>query len=1147
MNRYSTSPIAGFPREKETTISFSKVFISIVVLCFLSHHCLYAQIGFETPSISSPTAAGLGKYGDIPISHHTGVPNIDIPIFNISEGNLSLPISMSYHSSGIRVDELASWVGLGWSLNAGGVISRTVVGTPDEGGALSSGTPNESYLRKGWYQNYGTHSGLSDPVCWIMPSLHYGNTNVQNCQEMYVDAANGFLDTQPDLFNFNFGGFSGKFFFDKARKAHIIPRQDIQIIPEYDEANQVFLSWQIIAPNGTKYFFGTDANAIEYGYSGLAGYTPGSTNQNTTSWFLTRIESMNGENWMEFSYEKESYSFTNRQGHTVQFDCLNPPGTLENLSLIPNLTSIDGCRISQITTSSGQTVVDFLPGPVRSDVTKFAQAWVNNTEAKSLEEIQITIGSHTRTFHLDIDYFSSNYDPADWGWTSGNHNDAKRLRLNALQEVTGTSSANPNFAHTFSYNSDNMGRRLSLGRDFWGYYNGADNNTGLFPNGLLHPCSGIVLGGMANRNPNETHMQAWILTDIQFPTGGTTSFEYEAHDDGTNIVGGLRIQSISTTPGAGSSDPPMVQTFVYSAGVLYGGYPDANSFSKTPHLGNSTVQVDADYILEAKPPSPSRNSQGYHIGYSMVSRILPGQGKTVYQYYNTSPTYQNPSGGFPEVPVQADPLGGKLFKEEQFDEGGTLLSSTQYEYVVDLDQSFPLRVVTTLVGAPLDGSGEPSAVPIYNEYIAEIGRAKLIKTTSFRDGVTTIEEYEYSDEHNSPVKTSMQNSDNSLHETESRFFDHWLATNCEGDASACFTTFHTTISDIRNQYVNYTGPTSPSISGADVQAYFNEYAQAQIDYWNCVHAEWQSVDICRENELNNFVPMDASFDALPEMIRRNLITPLEVVQKVNGQETLGTKLAYKNQNYGAASIPLHVVPSEYYRLTAGNWELDVEVSFDQYDNISTHIRPGGSATSYVYGHKHRRPAAQILNAPVGTVAYTSFENPGEAADGFWLISFLNGTTPGGWDSQTSKTCDNSFNLSQDRQMITYVASAGDYILSYWLKGGSIVVSPTGTQKIQTYSDADAWTYHEHELTIGNPQFVSLSGLGFGQRIDEVRLYPKHSHMTSYCYDKQLQVGAVTGPNGAPTEYKFDDLGRLVKVLNHKKELLNTTEYKYYNQ
>jgi hypothetical protein len=83
-------------------------------------------------NIASPTAASLGKYGDIPVSYHTGIPNIGIPIYTVQSRTLKLPISLSYHAGGLKVQENASWVGAGFSLLAGGCITRTVVGAPDD-------------------------------------------------------------------------------------------------------------------------------------------------------------------------------------------------------------------------------------------------------------------------------------------------------------------------------------------------------------------------------------------------------------------------------------------------------------------------------------------------------------------------------------------------------------------------------------------------------------------------------------------------------------------------------------------------------------------------------------------------------------------------------------------------------------------------------------------------------------------------------------------------------------------------------------------------------------------------------------------------------------------------------------------------------
>ena len=91
-----------------------------------------AQIPTTPKAVLSPNAANLGLYGEIPVSHFTGTPSIEIPLYELKTEYLNLPISLSYHASGVRPDQRPGWVGMGWSLNAGGLISRIVNDMPDE-------------------------------------------------------------------------------------------------------------------------------------------------------------------------------------------------------------------------------------------------------------------------------------------------------------------------------------------------------------------------------------------------------------------------------------------------------------------------------------------------------------------------------------------------------------------------------------------------------------------------------------------------------------------------------------------------------------------------------------------------------------------------------------------------------------------------------------------------------------------------------------------------------------------------------------------------------------------------------------------------------------------------------------------------------
>ena len=91
---------------------------------------LYAQKNTEIIA-PSPTVAELGKYGLVPVGLFSGTAQYNIPLYELKTQNLSLPISLSYSSNGLVVDQVSTWVGHSWSLNAGGVITRSVRGLPD--------------------------------------------------------------------------------------------------------------------------------------------------------------------------------------------------------------------------------------------------------------------------------------------------------------------------------------------------------------------------------------------------------------------------------------------------------------------------------------------------------------------------------------------------------------------------------------------------------------------------------------------------------------------------------------------------------------------------------------------------------------------------------------------------------------------------------------------------------------------------------------------------------------------------------------------------------------------------------------------------------------------------------------------------------
>src|SRR5882724_10641041 len=113
-------------------LSFSLVFTLYAAIFTVQHIEAQSNTPYKPTLIPpSPNAASLGKFGDNPVSTYTGTSEVDIPIYTVKAKGISVPVTLSYHTGGIRLSEESGWVGLGWALSAGGMVSRTIMDQDD--------------------------------------------------------------------------------------------------------------------------------------------------------------------------------------------------------------------------------------------------------------------------------------------------------------------------------------------------------------------------------------------------------------------------------------------------------------------------------------------------------------------------------------------------------------------------------------------------------------------------------------------------------------------------------------------------------------------------------------------------------------------------------------------------------------------------------------------------------------------------------------------------------------------------------------------------------------------------------------------------------------------------------------------------------
>jgi len=439
----------------------------------------------------SPNSASLGKYGEVPVGLYTGVPNISIPFYEVNSGNLKLPLSISYHAGGVKVEEISSWVGLGWSLNAGGVVGRQLRGLPDEsdGGYLNTCQKINQYLNN--------------------------EMSASQKKEYLMDVNNGVLDSQQDIFFYNVGGESGKFILDPSGKGVPITASKSKI--EFGTYLGVEKSWKITATNGDIYYFTNQE--LSTSTSMVLGGGSSTSIATINSWYITKIQNSNASNEISFEYEPTNYQFKTIGAQTNYFFQSGLiEGTPRSTSTSYAYNTISGCRLTKIKFANGEV-----------NLIKKTQQRADLPGDYALDGL--VISSDNSNFYKRINFYQS-YTTSNEPPSYEDIAEKKRLFLDSIAtvDINGIKSE----THQFGYNHDILlPSRSSYNQDHWGYYNGTNNGFSFTPTTTINYAGQPPFTiESADRGANQIYSQAGILNTIVYPTKGKTVFEYENNTAG---------------------------------------------------------------------------------------------------------------------------------------------------------------------------------------------------------------------------------------------------------------------------------------------------------------------------------------------------------------------------------------------------------------------------------------------------------------------------------------------------------------------------------------------------------------------------------------------------------------------------------------
>ncbi|MGC4038695.1 MAG: hypothetical protein QM764_22215 [Chitinophagaceae bacterium] len=473
----------------------------------------------------SPNAAAFQKYGEIPVSPYTGIPDISVPVYTVQFRDISIPISLSYHGSGIKVNEESSQVGLGWAMNSGGCISRNIIGDDD-------------FIGWGYFNNYANSlpdiTGNRGPTNVLVQGCLYPrfNKSIPNLPTLdtldltsYLTASPGY-DFQPDQYFYNFLGHSGKFVLKRNRTAALQKAEKIEITC-MDTTGSAF---RVRDLSGFIYDFAVTEN----NYS--------NSQYHNSAWYLTKITSPNG-NAVTYKYSTNVNRVTTLGSYAITRDDYTTPIIVAN-GLISGAAfpTQEGTVPPRDYSSVQLDTIDFTNGIVKF----FYSTRTDVSNDKKLDSVSIFTrdatgtlsGTPFKTIALTYTYFD--YGATDNDFSTSTAYCSQRLKLLKVTEKgyygTVPSIASP---YEFTYTegagyTTNLPSKNSFARDHWGYYNGYTSSTSLLP--TFTPISSpdavqSVLGIQgAQRDPDPVCVQAFALKTIKYPTGGTTELQFESND-----------------------------------------------------------------------------------------------------------------------------------------------------------------------------------------------------------------------------------------------------------------------------------------------------------------------------------------------------------------------------------------------------------------------------------------------------------------------------------------------------------------------------------------------------------------------------------------------------------------------------------------
>lgn len=464
-----------------------KIIIPVGILIMMG--TVHAQKASKmVPKVIAPNldANALGVFDKQSVNLSTGTPSISVLLHAIRVGNMELPIQLQYDASGIKVGQMATSVGLGWSINNSGILTQEVRDKID-------GQSNNVIQQ---YINTNTIDGR--------------NTILYNHQ--YITQSYTGDDLETDSYNINYFGNTIPFFYNYNDNTYIPQKKDDTRIIK--EANK----WTVTLNDGTEFNFDQQYSRKSVSSTKITKLPQSAQGSNSSpnfndSWYLTKVASK-GQS-ATLGYLNSSCIYVSRGDETN--DALSLIRSTESFKVISEIIT----PFERVAFEYSAEREDLVSKTGKADLLKFIK-------------IYDSYGKLVKQFHLLYDYYNETQSLPDYASIVANVSNIyknKRLRLRAVKRLNIQTDIYENY-YSFDYNSDTLPNRFSASQDIWGYYNGENNGDFMFSNTEQKKLA-----------VNPKHALTGLLTKVIYPTGGYSEYTYESNMAGRPVNYNLMVPS----------------------------------------------------------------------------------------------------------------------------------------------------------------------------------------------------------------------------------------------------------------------------------------------------------------------------------------------------------------------------------------------------------------------------------------------------------------------------------------------------------------------------------------------------------------------------------------------------------------------------